>query len=53
MYVISNQIFFQTKLKAVINDLEKLTVAVSQLNLFSTNEQLDELSTTNMRFGIL
>lgn len=43
----------QIKIKRGIKQLEEATRMVSQLNLFSRNEELEELSTADLRFLLL
>lgn len=43
----------QGKIEECIDQLELLTKQVSQFEMFSDNEQYDELSSSNMRFLLL
>ncbi|XP_053535394.1 immunoglobulin-binding protein 1 [Ictalurus punctatus] len=43
----------QIKIKRGIKQLEEATKMVSQLNLFSRNEELDEISTADLKFLLL
>ncbi|XP_022088421.1 immunoglobulin-binding protein 1-like [Acanthaster planci] len=49
----TNSKSYQDTLQKAIKMLEQATVMVSQLNLFSSNEQLEELPTTDIRYLLL